>query len=147
LDVVTLAALIAIIALAAGGLIVVMLAIAHVERIDDASLSSTPPPRRQATVLRSGADPALRDMPSRRKTPEAATGRVPKPPRRPAWQRITQAWTSWRHGRTDDLLYILERRGRRGLYEGWAGFLAAVAFSVLLASLIGLGFGYLIAHA
>ena len=97
----TLVALVAIIALAAGGLIVVMLAIAHVERIDDAR----PPFPRQ--------------------TPEAATARAQKPPRRPAWHGITQAWTSWRHRHADD--------------KGKAAWLAAaVACSVVLS--------YLIAH-
>jgi hypothetical protein len=76
---VTLVALVAIIALAAGGLIVVILAIARDERVNDAG-----PP----TVPRASSDaPSRRDM----------TERARKPRRRPAWRGITQAWTSWRN--------------------------------------------------
>ena len=74
----TLVALVAIIALAAGGLIVVMLAIARDERADDT----------RPTVPSASSDaPSRRDM----------TERAHKPRRRPAWRGITQAWTSWRN--------------------------------------------------
>jgi hypothetical protein len=64
---VTFLALVAIVVLAAGGLIVVMFAIAHT---DD------------------GAKPAPRDASSPRDT----TTRAQKPPRRPAWHRVRRAW-------------------------------------------------------
>jgi hypothetical protein len=135
---VTLLALVAIIALAAGGLIVVMLAIARVERIDDAKppVPSAPPPQRGAGE----AMPAPSDVLPARQTPETTTARTQKPSRRPAWHGITQAWTSWPHRHADDPPY--RRRARRrqwAPYKGRASWLAAAAaFSVVL--------GYLLAH-
>ena len=81
----TLVAIVAIIALAAGGLIVVMLAIAHAEPLDD----DEPP------------------VPSARRTPEPATARAQKPPRHHTRHGFTQMWGSWRARR--------RRRSRRYL--------------------------------
>jgi hypothetical protein len=133
---VTLVALVAIIALAAGGLIVVMLAIAR-ERIDDVRppVPSAPPPQRDG----GGAMAAPSDVLPARETPEAATARTQKPPRRPAWHGITQTWTSWRHRHADDLPYPRARRRQWARYKGRAVWLAAAAgFSVVL--------GYLVVH-
>jgi len=138
---VTLVALVTIIALAACGLIVVMLAIAtHVEPIDDdasdAVSTSAPPPQPQLT----GAMPAPSDAPSPRETPEGAAAQAQKPPQRSAWHGIAQAWTSWRHRHADDLLYYDgPHRRRRGVYKERAWLAAAIAFSVVLVA-------YLIVH-
>jgi hypothetical protein len=139
--------LITIIALGAGVLVVVLLAIAFVVPMDDDSIDkasrTTPSPlfsRRQVTIRGSRQMPALRHAPARRATPEARTTPAWKPERRPAWRRITEASTAWRRKLSHDLLYLRAWRRRRALDAGQAGWVAAgvVALSVAL--------GYLIAH-
>lgn len=137
----TFVALVAIIALAAGGLIVVMLAIARVERIHDVSplVSSARARVSPVTIETGGAMPAPSDAPSPRETADAATARAQKPPRRSAWHGITQARTSWRHPHADDLVYPRARRRRWAIDKGRVGGPAAfLAFLVVL--------GYLLAH-
>ena len=67
--------LVVIIALAAGGLIVVMLTIARDVPVDD------------------DAEPARSDSPA----PMDTTARTQKPTRRSVWYGIRRAWESWRH--------------------------------------------------
>jgi hypothetical protein len=125
---VTFVALVTIIALAAAGLIVVMLAITHVERIDDVEAPPLHVPSERSAELEGEERLALApsDTPSPRETPEVGTPRAPKPPRRSAWHGITQAWTSWRHGKWAHYM-------RRVV-----GPAAFVAFLVVV--------GYLVAH-
>jgi hypothetical protein len=135
----------AIIALSAGVLIVVLLAIAFVVPTDDEPIDnssrrtpSPPSPRRQVTIRRSGRTPGLRDARPRRATPEARTTPTLREPR-PAWSGIKEASTVTRRKLSHDLLHLRAWRRRRGLPEGEAGLVvAAVALSVAL--------GYLIAH-
>jgi hypothetical protein len=141
--------LIAIIALGVGGLVLVMLAIAYVEPMDEEPMdhepvdrasrkAPSPQPRPQVTIRRSGPMPTLRDAPRRLATPEARTTHARKLPR-PARRGITSASTAWRHKLAHDLLHLRAWGRRRGLHEGQAGWLAAaVALSVAL--------GYLIVH-
>jgi len=138
---VTFVALVTIIALAAGGLIVVMLAITHVERNDDVEAPPLHGPSEWSSKLegekRSTRAPS--DAPSRREAPQAGTPRAPKPPRRPAWHGVTQAWMLWRHRHADSRLYPYARHRQWMHYVGRVGGPAAfVAFLVFL--------GYLVAH-
>jgi hypothetical protein len=122
------AALVAIIALAAGGLIVVFLAIAHVERIEDTGPPepSAPRPPHQVTIQTGGVMPSAQaDAPSPRARAGARTAVEQKPPRRTAWHGVRHAWKVWRYRHADEL------RGR-------AGWVALVVSSAVLA--------YLIAH-
>ena len=75
----TFVALVTIIALAAGGLIVVMLAITHVERLDDVEAPPLHVPSEWSAELE-GEERALApsDTPSPRETPEVRTSRAPK---------------------------------------------------------------------
>ena len=138
-------ALVAIIALGAGWLIIVMLAIAF-PRMDDRtrrgrdSRSAESSSRRQVTIRRSGPMRTLRDAPSRRAMRKARTTRARKP-RRPAWHGIANVSTAWRHKLSSDLLYLRARarrwERRRGLNEGEAAWIAAtLALSVALVYLI-----------
>ena len=120
--------LVAIIALAAGGLVVVLFGIAHVERIEDTRRpeASAPPPRQQATIQTGGVMPwAPADAPSPRATPEVKTAAAQKPPRRSAWHDIRHTLKVWRFRHANEL------RGR-------ASWVALVVSSVVLA--------YLVAH-
>jgi len=138
-DAVTFVALVAIIALAAGGLIVLMLAITHVERIDEAEapVSSAPPPRRTIQTGRTMQAPS--HAPTPREARDMGTARAPKPARRPAWHRIPQAWTLWWLTHAHNLLHLRVRHRRWAHYKGRVGGPAAVlAFAVVL--------GYLVAH-
>jgi len=138
---VTFVALVTIIALAAGGLIVVMLAITHVERIDDVEAPPSHVPSGWSSELEGEERLTLApsDAQSPRDTPEAGTARAQKPPRRPAWPGVTQAWTLWRHRRADSRLYPYARHRQWAHYLGRVGGPAAfVAFLVVL--------GYLVAH-
>jgi len=109
-------ALVAIIALGAGWLIIVMLAIAF-PRMDDRtrrgrdSRSAESSSRRQVTIRRSGPMRTLRDAPSRRAMRKARTTRARKP-RRPAWHGIANVSTAWRHKLSSDLLYLRARARR-----------------------------------
>ena len=109
-------ALVAIIALGAGGLIIVMLVIAF-PRMDEGSRrgrqsrSAESSSQRQVTIRKSRPMPTLRGAPSQRATPEARTTRARKPPWRPAWHRITDASTTLLHELSGALLYLAHGEG------------------------------------
>lgn len=127
----TVVVLVAIVALAAGGLVVGYLAIAHVWPFDDSTLPevSVPPPRHQVTIQTRSVMPHVpADAPSPRTTPEPLTRIAQKPPRRSEWHGIGHAWRVWKAWR---VRHADELRRR-------AGWVALVLFSAVLA--------YLVAH-
>jgi hypothetical protein len=151
--------LIAIIALGAGGLIVVLLAIAfpHVDPLDDEPIEMNPPTRlSRVTIRRSGTMAARGYPPTRRSTseqleaprlravvPEQDLGEEAptraRRPRRPPLRDSAEAPTASRPDLSHDLQYRPPWRRRRRFDQGRAGWVgAAVALSVAL--------GYLIAH-
>jgi hypothetical protein len=124
--------LVAIVALAAGGLVVGFLAIAHVGPFDDTRPPepSAPPPRRRVTIQTRDVTPqAPVDAPSPRASTKAPTSAVAeKSPRRSAWDGIRHEWKRWKVYR---YRHAEELRGR----AGWAALVVGSAF-----------LAYLIAH-